>query len=165
MFYICPPYFTSGPIFILLVDQRQFYLNPRISQSTRHVLYLPAIFYWQLLTRFLSFSSISVKLLFEPASISKHPICFIFTSPFIYPIQFLSVSSIRVKSNTWTNVYIKTPVMLYIYPPYFISDAIFIPFVEHFKKSTWAHIYFTSISKQQSCFLFLPVRHYLFPIR
>ena len=46
MFYIYPSFFVSDSIFTLFVDElTKLYMNPHLSQSARHILYLPITFF------------------------------------------------------------------------------------------------------------------------
>ena len=91
--------FPIGFFFFLLVDQLKIYLNPRLSQSTRHVLHLPVMF---ISDTIFSLLFDQVKNIFEPTSISKQPSRFIYTRHFLFPIRFLSFSLISL-----TKLYLK----------------------------------------------------------
>ena len=77
------------------------------------------------------FSSINLRNLFQPTSFSKRPSCYIYAS-FLFLIRFPLFSSISYKKNCFN-------------PSYFISDAIFIPLVDKFKK-----VYLTSRLSQSA---------------
>ena len=78
------------------------------------------------------FSSINLRNLFQPTSFSKRPSCYIYICVIFISDTISIIFSFNYKKNCFN-------------PSYFISDAIFIPLVDKFKK-----VYLTSRLSQSA---------------
>ena len=128
-------------------------MKPSLSQSTRHVLYLPVIFDFR--CDFYAFRWFVTEIIFELTSTSKHPSGFINSRHVLFPIRFLSSSSISLKYYIWIHANFKASTMFYIYLPICISNIIFILLSLISNKTKYLN---SCLSQTTRLVLYLPVR-------
>ena len=159
MFYIPPSGLISDTTFILAVDQLKKYLNLRLSQSARHILYLPITFFSR--CKFSSYRRLGKqKYVLTHVDLKKPAMFYIYTSCLISDTIFILLAN-QLKKIAPRSLQKDPSFFISTHPLCFISDTIFILLADQFKKLiSNSHLY-QSIRHSS----YLHTRYVLFLIR